>query len=155
MGARQFSSDPLHRISEYQTAGVNARLQVHTVLAAAGLSTEAADELMCALEAGAVAGAQCQVVERDGWAPSERGEAYGTGWYDGVTTVCNDLVSAADFLCQQRGIAASTRQFLAHQARRQATAQPTPPPHGQVREARRPRTWSERCTPSASSTSRR
>ncbi|MFD3381291.1 MULTISPECIES: hypothetical protein [unclassified Streptomyces] len=113
MGARQFNSDPFHRISEYQMAGVNARAQVHAVLAAAGLSAEAADELMCAIEAGAVAGAQRQLVERAGSAPSERRE-------------CDDLVDAADFLCQQHGIAASTRQFLTHQLRRQAAAQPTP-----------------------------
>ncbi|MGW7603170.1 hypothetical protein [Streptomyces antimycoticus] len=123
MGVHQFSSDPLHRISEYQTAAVNAQIQVHAILAAAGLSAENADELMCAIEAGAVAGAQCQVVEWDGSAPSERGEAYGEGWYDGVTTVCNQLVRAADFLYQQRGGAASTLKLIAYQAQRQATQQ--------------------------------
>ncbi|WP_331732707.1 hypothetical protein [Streptomyces sp. NBC_00989] len=126
MGARQFSSDPLHRVSEYETAGVNAQVQVHAVLAAAGFSTEAADELVCAVEAGAVAGAQRHVVERDGSALPERGEAYGKGWRDGVAAVFSDLAGVADFRYQRRGGAASARRFLAHQARQEASAQPTP-----------------------------
>ena len=43
-----------------------------------------ADDLVAALEAGAVAGAQCQVVELDGMAPASRGSLFADGWDDGV-----------------------------------------------------------------------
>ncbi|MEV8395261.1 MULTISPECIES: hypothetical protein [unclassified Streptomyces] len=57
------SSDSLHRVTQYQTAGVNARLKVFALLEAHGVPTSEADDLVAALEAGAVAGAQCEVAE--------------------------------------------------------------------------------------------
>lgn len=68
------SSDSIRRVSQYQTAGVNARLRLFALLEAQGVPTSEADDLVAALEAGAVAGAQCQVVELDGMAPASRGE---------------------------------------------------------------------------------
>ncbi|MFI7019945.1 hypothetical protein [Streptomyces sp. NPDC050164] len=40
-------------MSAHQMKAVNARMRVHAVLAAAGLEPDEADELVCALEAGA------------------------------------------------------------------------------------------------------
>lgn len=63
-------SDSLRRVTQYQTAGVNARLEVFALLEAQDVPASEADDLVAALEAGAVAGAQCQVVELDGMAPA-------------------------------------------------------------------------------------
>ncbi|MEV6782837.1 hypothetical protein [Streptomyces sp. NPDC051098] len=61
-------------MTQYQTAGVNARLEVFALLEAQDVPASEADDLVAALEAGAVAGAvagaQCQVVELDGMAPA-------------------------------------------------------------------------------------
>lgn len=70
------SSASARRVTQYQTAGVNARLKVFALLKAQGVSASEADDLVAALEAGAVAGAQCQVVELDGMAPASRGELF-------------------------------------------------------------------------------
>ncbi|MER8091658.1 hypothetical protein ABTZ57_43400 [Streptomyces sp. NPDC094048] len=56
-------------MSQYQTAGTNARLKLFALLAAQGVPAGEADNL----EAGAVAGAQSEVVELDGMAPASRG----------------------------------------------------------------------------------
>ncbi|MFF3748694.1 hypothetical protein ACWDFH_20790 [Streptomyces kronopolitis] len=58
---------------------------------------------MAALEAGAVAGAQSEVVELDGMAPVSRGEAFADGWDDGVTAVSEALVGIADRGWSRRG----------------------------------------------------
>ncbi|WP_459739903.1 hypothetical protein [Streptomyces sp. E-15] len=50
-------------MTRYQTAGVNARLRLFALLEAQGVPASEADDLVAALEAGAVAGAQCRVVE--------------------------------------------------------------------------------------------
>ncbi|WP_432004230.1 hypothetical protein [Streptomyces sioyaensis] len=60
-------------MSEYQIAGVNARLKLFALLEAQGLPASEADDLVAAVEAGAVAGAQTEVVELDGMAPDTRG----------------------------------------------------------------------------------
>ncbi|MFF7803037.1 hypothetical protein [Streptomyces olivaceus] len=48
------------------------------------------------LEAGAVAGAQCQVVELGGMAPRSRGPEFEDGWDSGVTAVSEALMGIAD-----------------------------------------------------------
>lgn len=64
------SSDSERRVTQFQTAGV-ARLKVFALLKAHGVPASKADDL----EAGAVAGAQCQVAELGGMAPSLSGPA--------------------------------------------------------------------------------
>ncbi|MDX3855748.1 hypothetical protein [Streptomyces sp. AK02-01A] len=90
-------------MSQYQTAGVNARLRLFALLAAQGVPTSEADDLVAALEAGAVAGAQSEVVELDGMASASRGEVFADGWDDGVTAVSEALVGIADRDWTQRG----------------------------------------------------
>ncbi|WP_217246158.1 hypothetical protein [Streptomyces sp. AC602_WCS936] len=97
------SSDSLRRVSQYQTAGVNARLKVFALLEVQGVPASEADDLVAALEAGAVAGAQCQVVELDGMAPASRGSLFGDGWDDGVRAVSEALVGIADREWSRRG----------------------------------------------------
>lgn len=97
------SSDSVHRVSQYQTAGVNARLKLFALLEAQGVPASEADDLVAALEAGAVAGAQSEVVELDGMAPRSRGPVFGDGWDDGVTTVSEALVGIADREWSRRG----------------------------------------------------
>ncbi|MEW2623690.1 hypothetical protein [Streptomyces sp. NPDC048106] len=60
-------------MTQYQTAGVNARLKVFALLEAQGVPASEADGLVAALEAGAVAGAQCQVIELNGLVPACQG----------------------------------------------------------------------------------
>ncbi|MFD7168444.1 hypothetical protein [Streptomyces violascens] len=96
----------------YRSIGVNARTRFYAILAAAGLAPEEADELMCAIEAGSVAGAHSGVEEQFAMAPEVRGEVYGEGWDDGVTAVTGDLVAIADGLYRQRGRALSTRALM-------------------------------------------
>ncbi|MEU5084249.1 MULTISPECIES: hypothetical protein [Streptomyces] len=90
-------------MSQYQTAGVNARLKVFALLEAQGVPASETDDLVAALEAGAVAGAQCHVVELDGTAPASRGSLFADGWDDGVRAVSEALVGIADREWSQRG----------------------------------------------------
>ncbi|MFC9118105.1 hypothetical protein ACFTWN_32900 [Streptomyces sp. NPDC057092] len=62
-----------------------------------------ADNLVAALEVGAVAGAQCEVVELGGTAPASRGPLFSDGWDDGVTAVSEALVAIADRDWSRRG----------------------------------------------------
>lgn len=62
-----------------------------------------ADDLVAALEAGAVAGAQSEVVELDGMAPRSRGPVFEDGWDDAVKTVSEALVGIADRDWSRRG----------------------------------------------------
>ncbi|MFD8970801.1 hypothetical protein ACFV0C_38515 [Streptomyces sp. NPDC059568] len=97
------SKDPVHRVSQYQTAGTNARLRLFAILSAQGVPAGEADDLVAALEAGAVAGAQSEVVELDGMAPASRGELFADGWDEGVTAVSEALVGIADGDWSRRG----------------------------------------------------
>ncbi|WP_256968763.1 hypothetical protein [Streptomyces sp. CS227] len=90
-------------MGQYQTAGVNARLRLFALLEAQGVSAGEADDLVAALEAGAVAGAQSEVVELDGMAPRPRGPEFGDGWDGGVTAVSEALVRIADREWSRRG----------------------------------------------------
>ncbi|WP_224228421.1 MULTISPECIES: hypothetical protein [Streptomyces] len=90
-------------MSQYQTAGVNARLRLFALLEAQGVPASEADDLVAALEAGAVAGAQSEVVEREGMAPTSRGELFADGWDDGVRAVSEALVGIADRDWPRRG----------------------------------------------------
>lgn len=73
---------------------MSARLKLFALLDAQGLPASEADDLVAALEAGAVAGAQCEVVEQDVYTGA-RGEGFGEGWYAGVTAVSKALVGIA------------------------------------------------------------
>ncbi|MGD9486082.1 hypothetical protein WDH52_23030 [Streptomyces sp. TRM70308] len=100
------SSDSLHRVTQYQTAGVNARLKVVEGVRAPGSTrppASEADDLVAALEAGAAAGAQCEVVELGGMAPASRGVLFADGWDDGVRAVSEALVGIADREWSRRG----------------------------------------------------
>ncbi len=88
----------MRRATQYQTAGVHVRLKLFALLDAQGLPASEADDL----EAGAVAGAQCEVVEQDVYTGA-RGEEFGEGWYAGVTAVSEALVGIADRDWVQRG----------------------------------------------------
>ncbi|MCC3655878.1 hypothetical protein LIX60_31335 [Streptomyces sp. S07_1.15] len=58
-----------------------------------------ANNLVAALEAGTVTGAQCPVVELDGMVPASRGALFSAGWDDGVRAVSEALVGIADQEC--------------------------------------------------------
>ncbi|WP_250847756.1 hypothetical protein [Streptomyces hygroscopicus] len=77
---------------------MHVRLKLFALLDAQGLPASEADDL----EAGAVAGAQCEVVEQDVYTGA-RGEEFGEGWYAGVTAVSEALVGIADRDWVQRG----------------------------------------------------
>ncbi|MFE4540694.1 hypothetical protein ACFRKB_37450 [Streptomyces scopuliridis] len=111
-GQQEVSADPRQRMGDYQTMAVNARRKVHAALAAAGLKPDEADELVCAMEAGAVAGAHCWVEELPGCAPDAHGTVYGNGWDGAVDRALDVLVSTADNAYRQRGRARVTRSLL-------------------------------------------
>ncbi|MFE0654338.1 hypothetical protein ACFVZH_37970 [Streptomyces sp. NPDC059534] len=90
-------------MSQYQTAGTNARLRLFALLDAQGVPASEADDLVAALEAGAVAGAQSEVVELDGMALASRGPVFADGWDEGVVAVSEALVSIADRDWSRRG----------------------------------------------------
>ncbi|MFJ6907076.1 hypothetical protein [Streptomyces griseoluteus] len=82
---------------------MSVRLKVFMLLEAHGVPASEADDLVAALEAGAVAGAQCEVVELGGMAPASRGAVFSDGWDDGVTAVSEALVGVADREWSRRG----------------------------------------------------
>ncbi|MFJ7209785.1 hypothetical protein ACIQWR_40440 [Streptomyces sp. NPDC098789] len=90
-------------MSQYQAAGTNARLRLFALLAAQGVAGAEADDLVAAVEAGAVAGARSGVVELEGMAPAARGAVFSDGWDEGVAAVSEALVSIADQGWAQRG----------------------------------------------------
>ncbi|MEU9558336.1 hypothetical protein [Streptomyces fumanus] len=71
-----------------------------------------ADDLVAALEAGTVAGAQCQVVELDGMAPASRGVLFVDGWDEGVRTVSEALVGIADVRQRERADLVRLERFV-------------------------------------------
>ncbi|MEU8915547.1 hypothetical protein [Streptomyces nigrescens] len=90
-------------MTQYQTAGANARLKLFALLGAQGVPAAEADDLVAALEAGAVAGAQYEVVELDGVAPASSGPGFADGWGEGVMAVSEALVGIADRDWSRRG----------------------------------------------------
>ncbi|WP_229868828.1 hypothetical protein [Streptomyces chryseus] len=90
-------------MSHYQTSRINARLRLFALLAAHGVPAVEADDLVAALEAGAVAGAQSEVVELDGMAPASQGARFADGWDEGVMAVSEALVGIADRDWTRRG----------------------------------------------------
>ncbi|GAA3163849.1 hypothetical protein [Streptomyces ramulosus] len=106
------SSDSLRRVTQYQTAGVNARLKLFALLEAQGVSASEADDLVAALEAGAVAGAQCEVVELDR-CTGTRVKEFRQGWRAGVKVVSDALVGIADRDWSRRGGRSSGASKLA------------------------------------------
>ncbi len=115
--AGELSDDPVRRVSQYQTAGTNARLRLFALLAAQGVPASEADDLVAALEAGAVAGAQCEVVELDGMAPVSGGPEFADGWDEGVTAVSEALVGIVDRDWARRGgRSAGTAELAVHLA---------------------------------------
>ncbi|MFJ3950490.1 hypothetical protein ACIPXV_10525 [Streptomyces libani] len=74
-------------------------MRLFALLAAQGVPASEADDL----EAGAVAGAQSEVVELDDMAPASRGELFADGWDEGVTAVSEALVGIADRDWSRRG----------------------------------------------------
>lgn len=94
---------------DYQSLAGNARTRLLAVLASVGLEPDELDELVCAIESGAVAGSHCWVVEEFFRTPEGRSTEYGTGWSDGVTAAVSTLVAVADSTYRQRGRALTTR----------------------------------------------
>lgn len=111
------SSDSVRRVSQYQTAGTNARLKLFALLEAQGVPAAEADDLLASLEAGAVAGAAGEVVELDGMAPACRGPVFENGWDEGVTAVSEALVGIADRDWSRRaGRSAGAAELAVHLA---------------------------------------
>ncbi|MFJ2007966.1 hypothetical protein [Streptomyces chartreusis] len=126
-GLHELSSAPRQRMSDYQTLAVNARMRILAVLSAAGVEPDAADELVGAVEAGAVAGAHCWVEELPGSAPRAEGAVYGKGWDGGISAATNSLIKTADYLYRQHGrarVASSLLAFGGILYRRLETAEP-------------------------------
>ncbi|MDN3297224.1 hypothetical protein QWM81_24900 [Streptomyces ficellus] len=83
---------------------MSPRLKRFALLAAQGVPAAEADDLVAAVEAEAVAGAQNKVVELDGMAsPASPGAVFADGWDEGVMAVSEALVGIADRDWVRRG----------------------------------------------------
>ncbi|GAA2725392.1 hypothetical protein GCM10010315_57310 [Streptomyces luteosporeus] len=106
----ELSSDSLRRVTQYQTAGVNAQVKLFALLEAQGAPASEADDLV----AGAVAGAQCEVVERDRYTGA-RGEEFRQGWHAGVMAVSKALVGIVDRdWVRREGRSAGAAELVVH-----------------------------------------
>ncbi|MFJ8313105.1 MULTISPECIES: hypothetical protein [unclassified Streptomyces] len=112
----ELSGDPLRRIGQFGTAGVHARLRLFEVLATAGVPAPEADELVGALEAGAVAAAYSWVSELVDFVPDGHDDAYGQGWLDAGETFTGCLVERADRIWEEHCRAVRSAGFTAHLA---------------------------------------
>lgn len=72
-------------------------------MAALGMSAADVDELICSVEAGAIAGAWSSVAELAEGVPGGHGLEFKSAWMAGAGAVTGALVDAADLLYQQRG----------------------------------------------------
>ncbi|WP_411111513.1 hypothetical protein [Streptomyces sp. c-19] len=86
-------------MTQHQTAALNAWLRLFALPEAQGPPASEADDL----EAGAFAGAQCEVVELDGMAPALQGSLFPDGWDDGVSASDKARVHADDRIWVQHG----------------------------------------------------
>ncbi|MEV4945593.1 hypothetical protein [Streptomyces sp. NPDC053755] len=87
-------SNPAHGLDS--TSVMNAKKTLHELLGRAGVLRTEADVLISLVEAGAVASARAEVGAIEGEASRERGELYGTGWYDGARAVGDELFRIAE-----------------------------------------------------------
>ncbi|MFE2038646.1 hypothetical protein ACFXBB_36585 [Streptomyces scopuliridis] len=90
-------------MTQYQMTGTNARLKPFTLLAAQGIPAAETDDLVGALETGAVARTQSEVVELDGMGSASRGPVIADGWDEGVTAMNEALTGIANRDRKQRG----------------------------------------------------
>ncbi|MFB7937865.1 hypothetical protein [Streptomyces sp. NPDC056049] len=103
----------LAAISHHQTEATNARFVVFQALAAVGIGHEQADDIVAALEAGAVAGAHTWISESS--PPHGAESRFEDGWFAGVRDVASHLRRIADTTATTgRGRAASSAMLLAH-----------------------------------------
>lgn len=114
----------LTAISHHQHAATSARFTVFQALAAVGIGHEQADEIVSAVEAGAVAGTHTWISESS--APHGSEPRFEDGWHAGVRDVASYLRRIADRTTStERGRAASCAMLLTHL---QQPASPAPEP---------------------------
>ncbi|MEV5567695.1 hypothetical protein AB0L54_33290 [Streptomyces sp. NPDC052196] len=114
----------LAAISHHQHEATSARFTVFQALAAVGIGHEQADEIVSAVEAGAVAGAHTWISESS--APHGSEPRFEDGWHAGVRDVASYLRRIADRTATtERGRAASCAMLLTHL---QQPASPAPEP---------------------------
>ncbi|MGW8985062.1 hypothetical protein ACWGQ9_20650 [Streptomyces parvus] len=103
----------LAAISHHQHEATAARFTVFQALAAVGIGHEQADEIVSAVEAGAVAGAHTWISESS--APHGSEPRFEDGWHAGVRDVASYLRLIADRTATtERGRAASSTMLVAH-----------------------------------------
>lgn len=113
VGALERSEEPIHRVGQYQQHQGDAALRIVEVLTWAGLDPEEVDELLCSVEAGAIAGVQCIAVEL-AYGPRDRGEEYEAAWTAGARRISDFMVESADRAYERRGQAANALQAIAY-----------------------------------------
>ncbi|MEU6122453.1 hypothetical protein [Streptomyces sp. NPDC047123] len=112
----------LAAISHHQHEATSARFTGFQALAAVGIGHEQADEIVSAVEAGAVAGAHTWISESS--APHGSEPRFEDGWHAGVRDVASYLRRIADRTATaERGRAASSAMLVAHL---QQPVSPTP-----------------------------
>ncbi|MFI8425982.1 hypothetical protein [Streptomyces sp. NPDC085479] len=103
----------LAAVSHHQTEATSARFVVFQALAAVGIGHEQADDIVAALEAGAVASAHTWISESS--PPHGAEPRFEDGWFAGVRDVASHLRRIADTTATTgRGRAASSAMLLAH-----------------------------------------
>ncbi|MCX4233528.1 hypothetical protein [Streptomyces ortus] len=91
------------RVIQYQRAGDRARLRLFAVLKAQDVPADEANDLVAALEAGAVAGARSEVVGLETAGPATQSTAFKDGWTNGVKVAGEALLGIADRSWSRQG----------------------------------------------------
>ncbi|MFE2693665.1 hypothetical protein [Streptomyces mirabilis] len=112
-------------ISVHGVIAENARLRVASLLAALGVEPGEAQQLIAAIQAGAVEGTQCEIVELDGRAPQGSSEPFEEGWFAAVQTVGSTLTHIADRTVSQARTAAAAPAVPPTAPRRNDSLLPT------------------------------
>ncbi|MET7737753.1 hypothetical protein ABZT02_41630 [Streptomyces sp. NPDC005402] len=100
-------------IAVYGETAAKAEQRVTELLGAAGASPPEVHTLIAAIQAGAVEGAQGEVIELDLQAPSSSSDQVHEGWFHAVEAIADRLAHIADRIVQQARTAPHTRVLAA------------------------------------------
>ncbi len=113
-------------IAVYAETAANAERRVTELLDAAGASPAEVHTLIAAIQAGAVEGAQGEVIELDTQAPSGSSDQVHEGWLRAVEAIAGRLAHIADRTVRQARTAASVPDTPPVVSRSEPNSLPTP-----------------------------
>ncbi|MFJ9011465.1 hypothetical protein [Streptomyces canus] len=117
---------PLPLIAVHAQTAANAEQRVTELLGAAGASPGEVHTLIAAIRAGAVEGAQGEVIALDAQAPAEASAQVQEGWHRAVETISDQLAHIADRTVQQARTAAAAMETRPVTSESEPNSLPTP-----------------------------